>query len=71
MVDYWLAVAIGMILAAQPSGEATTDFQLSENRSAAAAPREALAPGVFAGIALVLLAGGGWIYQFRPQWQAA
>jgi clan AA aspartic protease (TIGR02281 family) len=25
---------------------------------------------VFLGLALVLLAGGGWVYQFRPQWVA-
>jgi aspartyl protease family protein len=25
---------------------------------------------VFVGLAVVLLAGGGWVYQFRPQWMA-
>lgn len=47
-----------------------TDFQPSDDRRAAAAPQRSIGPWVFVGIALVLLAGGAWIYQFRPQWVA-
>jgi clan AA aspartic protease (TIGR02281 family) len=45
-----------------------TDLQPSDDRSAAAAPQRSIGPWVFVGIGLVMLAGGGWIYQFRPQW---
>jgi tetratricopeptide (TPR) repeat protein len=32
--------------------------------------RRSAGPWVFLGIVLALLAGGGWVYQFRPQWVA-
>ena len=47
-----------------------TDFRPSDYRSAAAARQRSAGPRVFLGLALVLLAGGGWVYQFRPQWVA-
>ena len=45
-----------------------TDFRPGDYRSAAPARQRSTGPWVFLGVALVLLAGGGWVYQFRPQW---
>src|SRR5262249_59000395 len=47
---------------------AMTDFRPGDYRSAAPARQRSTGPWVFLGVALVLLAGGGWVYQFRPQW---
>jgi clan AA aspartic protease (TIGR02281 family) len=47
-----------------------TDFRLDDYQSAAAARRRSTGPWLFLGLALVLLTGGGWVYQFRPQWVA-
>jgi tetratricopeptide (TPR) repeat protein len=49
---------------------AMTDFRLDDYQSAAAARRRSTGPWLFLGLALVLLTGGGWVYQFRPQWVA-
>ena len=55
------------------SGGATVqdliDFRPDEYR--VVAPRRKSSGGrVFLGLVLVLLAGGGWVYEFRPQWVA-
>jgi len=49
---------------------AMTDFRPADYRSAAAGHQRSAGPWVFLGLTLVLLAGGGWVYQFRPQWVA-
>src|SRR3954451_2269717 len=45
-----------------------TDFRPGDYRSAPAARQRGIGSWVFVILAFVLLAGGGWVYQFRPEW---
>jgi clan AA aspartic protease (TIGR02281 family) len=50
-------------------GRGMTDFRPGDHRVVAARQRS-IGGWVFLGVALVLLAGGAWVYQFRSQWVA-
>ena len=51
------------------SGWDMADFRLGDHRIVAAR-QQSIGGWVFLGLALVLLASGAWVYQFRPQWVA-